>query len=205
MPRAYSMENRAQKREETRSRLLHAASELIVEQGKIDQTLTAVAVRADVAVRTVYNHFDSFGELLAEAMSAITEEFSVMAPEPVEDHRLAPRSALELLVSQWFDEISKNYDRLAALIAVGDSVELKQALADARQLRLQRVRAVLKLAQARGQLRVPLESAVAVAYSATGYHAWVSLVHDLGLSSTEAARLVTESVLAFAFEGGVSQ
>lgn len=198
MPRAYSMANRAQARENTRQRLMSAATDLMIERGSTDLAIAAVAERADLAVRTVYNHFASLNELLAAAMTAIRDEFAEMAPEPVDEHGQTPASALRVLVGQWFGELARNDARLSALLSIRGSTELERAFEDARQLRLTRVRSVLAMAEARGELRVPLADAVAMAYVATGYQSWVALVRQLGLTTDAAADLVTESVTAFA-------
>lgn len=198
LPRAYSMANRAVAREETRQRLVTAALSLIVEQGSTQQTMAQVADRAGVSTRTVYTHFSSFSELLSAAMSAITAQLSEIAPEPVDTEALAPEDALRRLVSQWFSELARNDTGLAALVGIHDFPELEEALGEARELRLNRVRAVLTLAERRALLRVPLASAVAMAYAITGYHAWASLVRDLQLSSEEAATLVSDAIVRFA-------
>jgi len=59
---------------------------------------------------------------------------------------------------------------------------------------------VFRLANERDQLRVPLESAVAIAYSATSYKSWASRVQDLGLTTSQAVELVTEAVSTFSFQ-----
>lgn len=199
MPRTYSMEKRGRAREDTRQRLMAAAADLIMEKGTAKITMTAVAGRADVALRTVYNHFTSLDALLAAVMAMINEEFAALAPAVVDARPRSPEQAMHDLVVQWFRELAKHDKRIGALTTIRDSVELAHALASSRQLRLERVRSVLSMAEACDRLRVPLDEAAAMAYVQTSYQSWVALVPQLGLSSDEAADLVTRSIAAFSF------
>lgn len=199
MPRSYSMAKRAQAREETRQRLMAAGTELVLAGGSTTLTMTAVAERADVALRTVYNHFATVDDLFAAVMGAINDEFAALAPEPVDAENGSPETALRELTGQWFAEIARHADRLAALLTIRGSAELDRALAVARQLRLERVRSIMTVAERRGLLRVSLDDAVAMAYVQTSYQTWAALVPQLGMTTEAAADLVTRSVAAFAF------
>jgi AcrR family transcriptional regulator len=55
-----------QRLEETRSRIVTAATELIYESGYAGCSMAAVAERADIATGTIYRFFPSKGELFAE-------------------------------------------------------------------------------------------------------------------------------------------
>lgn len=198
MPRRYSMAKRAQAREDTRQRLMAAATDLVMAKGSANITMTAVAEGAEVSLRTAYNHFATVDALLAAVMATINEEFSALAPAPVSTHDQRPEQALRELVAQWFDELARQEARIGALITIRDSTELDEALAAARQIRLERVRAVLSVAEADGRLRVPVDEATAVAYVQTSYQTWVALVAQLGLTTTAAADLVARSIAAFA-------
>ncbi|TDD51820.1 TetR/AcrR family transcriptional regulator [Nonomuraea terrae] len=198
MARRYSMTKRAQAIEGTRQRLMTAAMDLVMETGGANVPMTAIAERADVSVRTAYNHFASVDALLTAAMAAINEQFASLAPAPVTDHR-SPEGALREFVRRWFQEMARQEDRLAALVMIRDAPELERALTTAREIRLERVRSVLAIAQESGRLRAPLDEAAAVAFVQTSYQSWVALVRQLGLSSEEAADLVSRSVAAFAF------
>lgn len=199
MPRTYSMEKRGRAREDTRQRLMTAAADLIMEKGTAKITMTAVAGRADVALRTVYNHFASVDALLAAVMAMINEEFAALAPEAVDASPRSPERAMRDLVVKWFGELAKHDQRIGALITIRDSVELAHALASSRQLRLERIRAVMAMAEDCDRLRVPIDEAAALAYVQTSYQAWVALVPQLGLSNDGAADLVTRSIAAFSF------
>lgn len=199
MPRSYSMAKRAQAREETRQRLMAAGTELVLAGGSATLTMTAVAERADVALRTVYNHFATVDDMFAAVMGAINDEFAALAPEPVDAENGSPEAALRVLTAQWFAEIARQADRLAALLTIRGSTGLDRALAAARELRLQRVRSIMAAADRRGLLRVPVDDAVAMAYVETSYQTWAALVPQLGMTTDAAADLVTRSIAAFAF------
>src|SRR3978361_267066 len=66
MPRRYSMATRERVGAEVRERILEAALDEVAASGE-GVTLQAVAARADVALRTLYNHFVGREDLLAEA------------------------------------------------------------------------------------------------------------------------------------------
>jgi AcrR family transcriptional regulator len=199
VPRSYSMAKRAQARDQTRQRLMSAGTDLVLEGGSTTLTMTAVAERADVALRTVYNHFATVDDLFAAVMGAINEEFAALAPEPVDAENGSPVAALRALTGQWFAEIARQADRLAALLSIRGSAGLDRALAAARQLRLERVRSIMAVAERGGLLRVSLDDAVAMAYVETSYQTWAALVPQLGMTTDAAADLVTRSIAAFAF------
>lgn len=64
MDEVVKTDRREQRRAETESRLIEAASALFVERGYAGTTLAAVAERADVAPRTLYLHFSAKADLL---------------------------------------------------------------------------------------------------------------------------------------------
>ncbi|MDE9366699.1 TetR/AcrR family transcriptional regulator [Luteipulveratus sp. YIM 133132] len=64
MPRTYRMGARAEAAEATRDRVVHAARDLLVEEGFHRMSVDAVAARADVARATVYQRFGSKAGLL---------------------------------------------------------------------------------------------------------------------------------------------
>src|SRR3978361_1121491 len=61
------MESRQRASEEVRGRILEATLDEVAAAGGEGVTLQAVATRADVALRTLYNHFAGRDELLAAA------------------------------------------------------------------------------------------------------------------------------------------
>jgi AcrR family transcriptional regulator len=63
-PRGYELKHRAEAVEETRRRIIQATFELHGEKGVLATSMQDVAERADVALRTVYNHFPTQDDLV---------------------------------------------------------------------------------------------------------------------------------------------
>src|SRR6478735_11478001 len=87
--------SRAEKRRLTRRRIVAAAAELFLDQGYGTTTLDQVAIRAGVAVQTVYFHFGNKATLLKEAL----DEAAVGDDEPV-----------PLMERTWFEQITAEPD-----------------------------------------------------------------------------------------------
>src|SRR4051794_1567360 len=64
MPRTYELKKRAERRSQTRRRIVEATVELHGEVGPAATTISAIADRAGVQRHTVYAHFPDEGELL---------------------------------------------------------------------------------------------------------------------------------------------
>lgn len=77
-PRRYTLKRRAEKRDRTRERIVHAAMALHEELGPLETTITAVAERAGVQRLTVYRHFPSEQELF----NACTSSWLELNPPP---------------------------------------------------------------------------------------------------------------------------
>ncbi len=73
----------------TRSSLLDAVIELLVEQQDSRLSSTDIAERADVAVGTFYNHFVSVEEAIEEAFAPLGEAIEMLVSELIEGHDLA--------------------------------------------------------------------------------------------------------------------
>lgn len=200
MSRTDAKAKRAQVRESTRQLLISTATELLREHGSAGLTMTAVARRADVAVRTVYNHFPSAEKLIVATMTAVSKRFAVLRPDRSELDVLPPGELLHRFVVRWYTELERAEQALDALLSVRGSTELEEAMTDARQQRLRFLRTVLEKADEQRCLRVPLDEAVAVAYTATSYQSWQSFVPQMGFSVAEGADLCVRWIAAFAFQ-----
>jgi AcrR family transcriptional regulator len=115
---------RERQRESTRQRILDAALSLFRERGYADTSVDEIAERADVARRTLFNHFDRKQDLLAAwaserrgrlsallledrasartAPEAIRRQFTMLAEENEKDVALAA-----VLVQGWLAEVSE--------------------------------------------------------------------------------------------------
>ncbi|MFF5108095.1 TetR/AcrR family transcriptional regulator [Streptosporangium sp. NPDC000509] len=194
MARAYSMDRRSVQREQTRARLITAVHALIIERGSIEVQMAEIAERANVSVRTAYNHFASSDELLGAAMAAITEEFAQLAPDTTDISDTPPRAAFRAFIHDWYGLFAVESDKLEAMMAIRESEDFAAALVEARKLRLDRATDILTRAAEQGLLRVPLRDAQAMTYCATGFASWSALVPQFGLSQEHAVRVMTETL-----------
>jgi AcrR family transcriptional regulator len=76
-PRKYELGRRAESIEETRRRIVDATFELHGEKGVVATSMQEIAERADVALRTVYNHYPTIDDLVAGCGERV---MSVLAP-----------------------------------------------------------------------------------------------------------------------------
>lgn len=198
MPRAYAMENRREETAARRRRLLEAAIEVLGEVGTERLTMEAVAERADTATRTLYNHFASRDELIAQAhallLSAYREGFRLEVPrtgDPVE--RLV--SFVELL----FGTYSRQGASLATLLGHRDDPAIDAQVREMRSWRQGELERILKSAKA--DLRIPLSHAAALAFVSTNHATWAALVEECGLTPAKAVTVTTDALRAALFGG----
>lgn len=125
---AAATDRRFRQRERTRSRILAAALELFQARGYAGTTMDEIADGADVARRTLFNHFPTKqailaawraerGEQLTSALSGAAEEGGVRQP------------AAELLRQQFavLAELSKSDFSMTILLVQGRLVEISNA------------------------------------------------------------------------------
>ncbi len=191
MPRRYSMTQRAGLTAATRARVLDAVLDLILERGPEAVTMQAVAARADLAPRTIYNHFTSRDDLLAAAWADLASEVAGAAVHIADAAALSPREALACFVRVTYGQLQAQSRRLTAILAIRGYRQLDEAVARVRQQRRDRLQALLEPAARSGTLRVPLDEAVAFAYVLTAHATRENLVEQLGLPIDDAIRVVT--------------
>lgn len=80
----------------TRQRLLHAARDLVAEQGFAAATAAAVAERSGVAAGTIYRHFPNKPELVAEVFRYATEHEVAQVAAASESRNVSDAYALRL-------------------------------------------------------------------------------------------------------------
>lgn len=188
MTRTYSLKRRAERQQETRRRIVDAASELHATVGPARTSIKAVAERAGVQRHTVYRHFPTEDELFA----ACTADWDERHPFPPEAHwqRIAePTERLERALS----EIYAHYRQVESDVAMflrdaGLVPAVGRAFAeDAR--RRERIRDGLAVGwRARGARRVLLLAAIGHALE---FETWRSLARGQGLDDEQAAGLMT--------------
>jgi AcrR family transcriptional regulator len=197
MPRRYTMGKRAVEAETTRHQIFDAVIDVIAEAGIDALTVQAVAARADVAVRTVYNHFESREGLLAAALGTLATQTRDAVEAIVVPDRPARIQLLEFI-----DAYARSYEDqgtgVQVLMAATSIPQVADAVDGVRTWRRQRLRRILREADAQGSLRVPLPEATTIAYLATAYSTYATLVLDAGLSPASARstlRAIVEGTL----------
>lgn len=188
MPRPYSMTRRAASTALTRQRILDAAAQLIVERRSTDVPIMDIAATADIAPRTLYNHFPTIDDLMGETMSQMTEEFIAVEPGVARAGE-PPVDAIRRVIGDWFRQLESHADLLEALLHIRDSPAFAAALDAARTARRARMRALAALAD--DQSPADQERITSIAYALTGFAAWQALVREEHLTTDEAAELVT--------------
>ena len=95
--RKYEMKKRAERRRETRRRIVEATVELHRTRGPANTTISEIAQRAGVNRLTVYNHFPDITDLLKACSRSWTERYPAPDPAPwaqIRDPRERLRTAL---------------------------------------------------------------------------------------------------------------
>jgi AcrR family transcriptional regulator len=124
MTRPYTLRKRAQKREETRARIIEAVVALHQEVGPLHTTISAVAERAGVERLTVYRHFPDEPSLFAACSSHYMTAHH--PPDPatwmaISDPRERTQTALTALYSYYrkvapmFTTVLRDAPRIPAL------------------------------------------------------------------------------------------
>jgi AcrR family transcriptional regulator len=122
-PRDRARAARARRAEETRERIVAAATRLFVENGYLDTTVSAVAKAAGVAVQTLYLGFGSKIALLEAALAAGAATGA--DPRRLDDVRAEPdgRAALALHVAVAAVAVDRHYPLAAVLRAAAADPE----------------------------------------------------------------------------------
>ncbi len=122
----------AERRDATRTALLDAAMECLVEEGYANTTTRRIAERAGVTPGALQHHFASKAELLSEAVRHIRSKFSQkMLSQGPPDAPSADARSEQLLDRMW--EVHRGpmfYAYIELLVAARTDPELRATLAD---------------------------------------------------------------------------
>ncbi len=104
---------------ETRSRIVAAADALFQERGYADTSIDDIARSADVAVRTIYLHFESKAAIMLDYFDGWVDAFvaAVLArpiEEPIQDTLAAAMAAMA--EEGWIDRVETDEQRLHPLV-----------------------------------------------------------------------------------------
>ncbi len=200
VPRRYSMTTRDQVTSATRARLITATVDVLADVGVDLLTMQAVAERADVALRTVYNHFPSKEALVVEAYDRVagTVQDAVATVPTIGSPRVR--------LGQFVDAVLLAFERespgTAAIMRASGIAEFDAHVRRIRTWRRQELTTLLRPASRSGDLRVPLKEAVALAFVWTAFATFNSLVDESGLSPVVARRLARDTLDAALFGPG---
>jgi AcrR family transcriptional regulator len=195
--RHYELKRRAERREETRRRIVAAAVDLHTELGPARTTVTAVAERAGVTRPTVYAHFPDERSLLQACSGHVRAE--VPPPDPAGWQAVAaPAERLEAALR----ELYRYYERLESLLAnVQRDAAALPLVAEMNAYRVRYLEGVRDLLvepwPATGGEREDLRRAVGHALE---FATWQSLVRRQGCDTDRAVGLMVAFVRAVAPE-----
>ncbi len=186
------MKTRRQLTSATQARLLEAATTVMSQVGVERLSLQAVADAADVALRTVYNHFPSKEALVVEAYNQwVAPLVEAVAELPADG---TPNERLHRFVILVYDRYEQSRGGHAAVLAVTGIEELDARVREVRAWRRGELTKILRPAARAGELRVPLKQATAVVFLWTAFATYGSLVDESDLSPDVATALALSSV-----------
>lgn len=197
MPRPYSMRTRSRATSATRDRVLDATLDELADVGGEAITLQAVAERADVALRTVYNYFGGRDELLAAAFERHAEDTGAEI-ETLVVPDTEPEEQLRHVVTGFYSRYERMGERLAALLVLRGFPELDHHIRTVRARRRQLLTGILRRAEHDGALAINPGTGLALAFTLTSHAGWetlrASLDDDPG-RTVEAAHQILASAL----------
>jgi AcrR family transcriptional regulator len=187
--RTYELKRRAERREETRRRIVSAAVELHTAVGPARTTVAAVAERAGVTRPTVYAHFPDARSLL-EACSGHVRA-TVPPPDPAAWRAIAdPRERLETALGRLYEYYERLEPLLQNLQRDAAAMPLVAEMNGYRVRYLEEVRdGLVDASAARGDAATRLRRTIGHALE---FSTWQSLVRRQGCTSEEAVRLLAD-------------
>jgi AcrR family transcriptional regulator len=192
------MANRSRTTADTRARILDAAVAVLAQTGLEALTMPAVAEQADVALRTVYNHFPSKEALAVAAYDRLAEASQhAVAELPSEG---TPRDRVARFIEAFCTSLEHQSPGAAVIMATASIPEVDERIREVRAWRRQEIAAILRAAKREGTLCVPLEQGIALTFLATAYATWHSLTVESGLSPAVAIKLLQTTVDRKLFE-----
>lgn len=193
--RAPRIDGRTARAHRTRAAILDALLDLI-EEGSPQPTALEVATRADVALRSIRQHFESRESLFLAASQRHAERMAAEAG-PAPTARGTTRDRIARFVDARARELEASSAlRRSATLREATSAALTAALrgpARDRRREVERVFARELGAIADGRARASLLDALDLV---AGGRAWDALRRDLGRSRAEAERVMTTALLA---------
>lgn len=185
--RQYASPLRAEQADQTRSRILAAFAEQVVDSGLRDFSIERVARRAGVSPRTVYHHFPRRDDLLDAINSWIDTRFSAEAiTAPVKGEEFARR----------LERLFQRFDENETLVRAQLVTQLGQTLRErGRSRRRPIIEEIVREAVPRLNPDDVRRAAAVIHYLASS-EAWRALKDEWGLEGREAGEAVAWAVRA---------
>lgn len=195
MPRRYAMDKRAAATAAVRQRIIDAALDELVAVDGGPLTLQGVTERADLALRTLYNHFPNRGALLSTAFLHHTAQTRA-AVQAMSLPDTEPQAQLRHAVAAYYSRYAAMGPRLGALLSLRGFPDLDEQVAAIRAWRRGVLRRIIQQAREAGALAVPEPTAVALAYMTTSHASWEILVKELDGLDAEPADVAGDALSA---------
>lgn len=185
------MDVRREETAERRQRLLDAAIEVLGEVGADRLTVEMVAARADAATRTVYNHFGSRDDLIAQAFDLLGTEIrtGLLA---LDIGAGDPAGELADFVGRMYALFERQGSSLTTLMGHRANTAIDAQIREMREWRRGQLERLLRPAKA--QLRVPLAQAVGLAFVMTNHATWSAFRDEAGMTASKAVALANDTL-----------
>jgi AcrR family transcriptional regulator len=198
MPRSYAMGNRSATTAATRQRIVEAVLDEVVVANGEPITLQGVAWRADLSLRTLYNHFPNREALLGAAFSHHAAQ-SRAAIEAVTVPDTDPSEQLGHIIGAYYGRYAAMGERLTALLSLRGFPDLEAQIRAIRSWRRQVVHDVVTHAQDKGLLCIEVPTAAALVFTMTSHATWEQLVGELNGDAAAATRVAVETLRSALF------
>jgi len=196
-PRKYTLGKRLESVEETRRRIVDATFDLHNEKGVVATSMQDVAERADVALRTVYNHYPTLDDLVAGCGTKVMALLSPPTPAIFDE-----LSTLEERMLRLVRELFAMYERGSLQIGVARREQAEVAgladfVATERATRQALVAEALRPFDVRRRV---MQEVVAL----TDFYVWKAFA-DQDLTTRQAVEVIYRSLVALANPDAVGE
>jgi AcrR family transcriptional regulator len=192
------METRERAAAEVRTGILEATLDELAAAGGEGVTLQAVARRADVALRTLYNYFSGRDELLAAAFLHHAAQTRA-AVQAVAVPDAPPQEQLQHVVEAYHSRYAAMGPRLNVLLSLRGFPELHEQVRIIRGERRRLVGEIVERANRAGILKLSAATSVALAYTFTGHAGWRALCEESDGDPVRATQLAKDTLRSALF------
>jgi AcrR family transcriptional regulator len=188
--RTYRLKKRAERQEETRLRIVEAAIGLHTTVGPARTTVSAIAEKAGVERHTYYRHFPEEGDLFSECTGLYMERNPL--PDPAAWREIPdPRKRLRRGLSEMYAYYERNEAMLTNVVRDAEVHPLTRETFERHVApHLGAIGEALAEALPGGRRR-SIQAAIMLALD---FNTWRSLIYRGGLSTRQAAELMTATL-----------